>query len=110
MNAIDHAVLAPDPRAKRTFTRSTRVGVVVVAIIVSLQILGLSGTYLLFSRHYVSTDNAQIDGDRIDFNAPTSGSLTHWTVTQGSVIRPREIRLFRIQSARLPQCNSDRMR
>lgn len=82
---------APAPPAKRTLKRSTRIGIVVVATLVGLQLLGFGGAYLLFSRHYVSTDNAQIDGDRIDINAPTAGTLTDWTVTQGTVIHPHEI-------------------
>lgn len=57
----------------------------------SLQILGFGGTYLLYSRHYVSTDNAQVDGDRTDINAPTSGTLTDWTLAQGTAVRPHQI-------------------
>lgn len=81
----------PAPPAKRTLKRSTRIGIVVVATLVALQILGFGGTYLLFSSHYVSTDNAQVDGDRLDINAPTAGTLTDWTVTQGTVVHPHEI-------------------
>lgn len=58
---------------------------------VSLQVLGFGGTYLLYSRHYVSTDNAQIDGDRVDINAPTSGMLTDWAISQGEAIRPDQV-------------------
>jgi multidrug resistance efflux pump len=58
---------------------------------VGLQVLGFGGTYLLYSRHYVSTDNAKIDGDRVDINAPTSGELTDWNLTQGAGVRPNQI-------------------
>ncbi|HZS23280.1 MAG TPA: efflux RND transporter periplasmic adaptor subunit [Pseudonocardiaceae bacterium] len=93
MNATDISALAagPEPPTKRPLKRSTRIGLVIVTALVSLQVLGFGGTYLLFSRHYVSTDNAQIDGDRIDINAPVSGILVGWTVTQGSVIRRHQI-------------------
>lgn len=58
---------------------------------VGLQVLGFGGSYLLYSRHYVSTDNAKVDGDRVDINAPTSGELTDWNLTQGAAVRPNEI-------------------
>jgi multidrug resistance efflux pump len=64
---------------------------VVVAAMVGLQVLGFGGTYLFYSRHYVSTDNAQVDGDRVDINAPTSGMLTDWDLTQGTAVRPNEV-------------------
>lgn len=89
--------LAPPPvessgrPPKRQLKRSTRIGIVVVAVMVSLQVLGFGGTYLLFSRHYVSTDNAQIDGDQVEIKAPTSGLLTDWTVTEGSAVRANQV-------------------
>lgn len=94
MNSTD--VVAPPMEssgrpAKRKLKRSTRIGIVVVSTMVGLQILGFGGTYLLFSRHYVSTDNAQIDGDQVDIKAPTSGLLTDWKVTGGSVVRANQI-------------------
>jgi multidrug resistance efflux pump len=76
---------------KRELKRSTRIGIMIVTAMVTLQVLGFGGTYLLFSRHYVSTDNAQVDGDRVDINAPTSGLLTDWTVGQGSRVRPNQV-------------------
>ncbi|MDT7674215.1 MAG: hypothetical protein QOD82_2117, partial [Pseudonocardiales bacterium] len=40
---------------------------------------------------YVSTDNAQVDGDKIDINAPTTGTLTRWTISKGSTLRANQI-------------------
>jgi multidrug resistance efflux pump len=39
----------------------------------------------------VSTDNAQVDGDKIEINAPTTGTIADWALIQGSVIRENEL-------------------
>ena len=83
--------------AKNKLKRSTRIGLVVVVVIMVVQAVGFGGTYLLYSRHYVSTDNAQVDGDKININAPITGTLEGWTVTQGSTVRPHQI-LGRVKS------------
>jgi multidrug resistance efflux pump len=86
----------PGPPAKRPLKRSTRIGLTVIAILAVIATLGFAGTYFLYSRNYVSTDNAQVDGDKIDINAPTTGTLTDWSVTQGSQVHTNEV-LGRIQ-------------
>jgi len=48
-------------------------------------------TQLINSRDYVSTDNAQIDGDKISINAPTSGYLVDWQVSQGAEVHEDEV-------------------
>jgi multidrug resistance efflux pump len=47
--------------------------------------------YFINASKYVSTDNAQVDGDKIDINAPTTGSLTDWKLNQGSTVRTNQI-------------------
>ncbi len=49
--------------------------------------LGLVYNYVIEGRKYVTTENAQIDGDQISVNAPSSGTLTDWTATQGTELR-----------------------
>ncbi|MBV9312434.1 MAG: HlyD family efflux transporter periplasmic adaptor subunit [Pseudonocardia sp.] len=56
-----------------------------------LEAAGFAGTYFLYTRHYVSTDNAQVDGDRISINAPATGSVVAWSIDQGSTVRAREV-------------------
>jgi hypothetical protein len=36
------------------------------------------------TRHYVSTDNAQVDGDQIMINGPATGLVTDWSIGEGS--------------------------
>src|SRR5262249_556245 len=43
------------------------------------------------ARNYVSTDNAQVDGDKIYVNAPISGILEDWDVTLGSHVEKNQV-------------------
>jgi multidrug resistance efflux pump len=63
---------------------STRKALIAIGIVAILMALGLVYIYLIEGSKYVSTDNAQIDGDQISVNAPTSGTLIDWTATQGT--------------------------
>jgi multidrug resistance efflux pump len=81
---------------KRKMKRSSRIAFTIIAILALLAALGFGGSYFLYSRNYVTTDNAQVDGDKIDINAPTTGTLTNWTVTQGSQVKTNQV-LGRIQ-------------
>jgi multidrug resistance efflux pump len=98
-------VRGPGRPPKRELKRSTRIGLWVVAAMVTAQVLGFGGTYLLFARHYVSTDNAQVDGQRVDINAPVDGTLVDWTLTQGSTIRDDQVlgRVRQVGSGGQPQ-------
>jgi len=77
------------PISRALFTAVTVLGV--------LESATLSGTYLLYSRHYVSTDNAKVDGDKIVINAPVTGAVRDWAIDEGSNIRARQV-IGRIQS------------
>jgi multidrug resistance efflux pump len=79
------------PRWSGTLTRSTRIGLAVIALVTLLEATAFSGTYLLYSRNYVSTDNAQVAGDKVEINAPSSGTLANWSVTQGSTVRENQV-------------------
>ncbi|GAA5148250.1 hypothetical protein GCM10023321_10240 [Pseudonocardia eucalypti] len=71
--------------------RSTRVALVVILAVSLLEALAFTGTYLLYSRHYVSTDNAQVDGDQIAINAPITGNVTDWKIDAGAAVRPNQV-------------------
>jgi ABC-2 type transport system permease protein len=60
-----------------------------LAVPVVAVILGaiLAAGYLVDAGRYVSTDNAQVDGDQIALVAPVSGTLVDWRATQGSALR-----------------------
>lgn len=77
---------APTPPAppRRGLKHSTRIALIVIAIVALLAGSAFGVSYFLTVRNYVSTDNAQIDGDKISINAPTTGTLLDWTATQGA--------------------------
>ena len=81
----------PTSPAKKKMKRSSRIALIIIAILALLAGIGFAGTYFLYSRNYVSTDNAQVDGDKIDINAPTTGTLTKWDVNQGSTVRTNQV-------------------
>lgn len=74
-----------------SFTGSRRVALAVIAVLAMLASGGFAGAYFLHSRNYVSTDNAQVDGDKIDINAPTTGTLSRWSITKGSPITTNQV-------------------
>lgn len=69
---------------KRSMKPSTRKALTVIGIVAVLMAFGLVYQYVIVGGRYVSTDNAQIDGEQISVNAPSSGTLTDWTATQGT--------------------------
>ncbi len=77
----------PPPAGKRGLKRSTRIGLAVVGVLALLATVAFIGYYILDTRNYVTTDNAQIDGDQISVNAPSSGTLIDWRGTQGAQLR-----------------------
>ncbi len=80
------AAPARSARARRAST----ILMIVLAVIVLAEIIAFTGTYFLYSRHYVVTDNAVVDADAIDVNAPASGTMTRWTVAEGQAVREGE--------------------
>ena len=71
--------------------RSTRVALVVVAVLALLAGAAFGAYYILDSRNYVSTDNAQVDGDKIDINAPAAGYLIDWRARQGADVHAGDV-------------------
>jgi multidrug resistance efflux pump len=90
--------VAAPPAPKRRMKRSTRVSLLVIAL-VALVVAGvLVVVYVIEGGRYVSTDNAQIDGDKITVNAPGSGTLVDWTAHQGSqLLKNHVVGRIRIQ-------------
>jgi multidrug resistance efflux pump len=90
-DAATHDPAAPEAPTeeapKRPMKPSMRKALIVIGIVAVLMALGLVYNYVIEGRKYVSTDNAQIDGDQISVNAPSSGTLIDWTATQGTQLR-----------------------
>jgi multidrug resistance efflux pump len=76
---------------RRKLKRSTRIALTVILIVALVAAGGFATDYFLKARNYVTTDNAQIDGDKILVNAPTSGTLIGWDATQGADLRKDQI-------------------
>ncbi|HEY6425055.1 MAG TPA: HlyD family efflux transporter periplasmic adaptor subunit [Pseudonocardiaceae bacterium] len=76
---------------RRKLKRSTRIGLIVILVLALVAAGAFGVSYFLNARNYVTTDNAQIDGDKILLNAPTSGTLQDWRATLGTVLYKDEI-------------------
>jgi len=87
----EEAQAAPEAPAKKKMKRGTRTALIFIVILALLAALGLGTAYYLYSRNFVSTDNAQVDGDKIAINAPTTGMLVDWQGTQGSSVTTNQI-------------------
>jgi multidrug resistance efflux pump len=57
----------------------------------ALVIGGVVATSYVLQNAHVSTDNAQIDGDKISVTAPADGTLVAWDATQGSTVRKNQV-------------------
>ena len=69
----------------RPWARSTKISLTVWVVVVLLQVAAVGATYVLCSGPYVTTSNAQVDGDRVQINAPADGVLIKWDISQGTV-------------------------
>lgn len=67
---------SPGSPPRKGLKPSTRIGLRVIGALALLATMAFVGTYFLYSRNYVITDNAQVDGDKISINAPATGFLT----------------------------------
>lgn len=94
----DESVEEAPPTAKRPLKRSTRTALITIGIVTVITAVALVWIYVIEGRKYVSTDNAQIEGDKIAVNAPGSGTLTDWTATRGSrLVKNRVLGRIRIE-------------
>lgn len=79
------------PAGKRKLKRSTRIALIVI-LILALIAAAVGGTsYYLYTGNFVTTDNAQIDGNKITINAPATGTLLDWTAIQGAVLQKNQV-------------------
>ncbi|HLU56171.1 MAG TPA: efflux RND transporter periplasmic adaptor subunit [Pseudonocardia sp.] len=78
---------AEPEQQKRQMSRGTRIALLVILAIAVLAGGGITAWYFIDAQNYVTTDNAQIDGDKISINAPTSGTVIAWKATQGAQLQ-----------------------
>ncbi len=81
----------PPPPGRRKMKRSTRISLLVILIVAVLIASAIAASYFINSRNYVTTDNAQVDGDKISINAPNSGTLIDWSAKQGTVLHENDV-------------------
>jgi multidrug resistance efflux pump len=76
--------------------RGKKLALIFLVILVVLGGAIGGGAYLVYSSQFVSTDNAQVDGDKVDIAAPVTGTLTGWNGEQGTDVTTNET-LGRVQ-------------
>jgi multidrug resistance efflux pump len=76
---------------RRKLKHSTRIALVVILTVAVIAGASVAVSYFLNARNYVSTDNAQVDGDKIMINTPISGTLEDWRISQGSVVQKGQV-------------------
>lgn len=81
----------PAEPAKKKMKRSTKTALVIIVVLALLAALGLGGAYFMYSRQFVSTDNAQVDGDKIQIVAPVTGTLVDWRGSQGTQVKRDQV-------------------
>ena len=81
----------PPPTAKKGKKPGRRKLIIVLVVIVVLAIAIGGFFYLRYASQFVSTDNAQVNGDQIQINAPTTGTVTDWRIDQGSDVKTNEV-------------------
>lgn len=77
---------APAAGGRRPMKKGTKLRLLVIGGIALIVALAFVAYYVTDSRTYVTTDNAQIDGNQISINAPATGTLTDWKGQQGTQI------------------------
>jgi multidrug resistance efflux pump len=80
---------APEPASsasvrRRPLKRATKIRLLVILVIAVLAAAAFGVYYIFNTSNYVTTDNAQIDGNQISINAPATGTLINWRGQQGT--------------------------
>jgi multidrug resistance efflux pump len=80
---------APEPAPsasvrRRPLKRTTKIRLFVILVIAVLAAVAFGVYYIFNTSNYVTTDNAQIDGNQISINAPATGTLIDWRGQQGT--------------------------
>lgn len=79
---------APEEAApKKGMSRKARLRLLVILGLAVLVGLAFLARYLIDTSNYTTTDNAQVDGNQISINAPTSGTLLDWRGQVGASLR-----------------------
>lgn len=72
---------------RRSLKKATRVRLIAIGALVLIIAVAFLVYYVVVTRTYVTTDNAQVDGNQISINAPTTGTLIDWDAAQGTQLK-----------------------
>jgi len=72
---------------KKGMSRKSRIRLFVILGLAVLVGIAFLARYLIDTSNYTTTDNAQVDGNQISINAPTSGTLLDWRGQVGASLR-----------------------
>lgn len=86
-----------DIRAKSS-TKSTRFARLALLISVPLLLVGGATAYYIVNDHYVSTDNAYVQQDKVSISAEVSGRILDVAVRENDVVKEGDL-LFRVDPA-----------
>jgi len=78
---------AEEAAPKKGMSRKARIRLFVILGLAVLVGLAFLARYLIDTSNYTTTDNAQVDGNQISINAPTSGTLLDWRGQVGASLR-----------------------
>ena len=78
---------SPDAPPKRQLKPRARMALIVAGIVAGVALVGGGVAYFLYTNQFVTTDNAQVDGDQIQINAPATGTIVDLHAGKGTVIR-----------------------
>ena len=95
-NAVTESASAPEAAAgdsatitsvrRRPLKRATKIRLLVILGLAVLAAVAFLAYYIVNTSNYVTTDNAQIDGNQISINAPATGTLIDWRGQQGTTL------------------------
>ena len=71
---------------RKPLSRKAKLRLLVIVVVAVVVALAFGLRYIVDTRTYVTTDNAQVDGNQIPINAPTSGTLLSWHGQQGTTL------------------------
>jgi multidrug resistance efflux pump len=69
---------------RRPLKRGTKIRLLVIGALAVLAAAVFAVYYIINTSNYITTDNAQIDGNQISINAPATGTLIDWRGQQGT--------------------------
>lgn len=77
--------------ARGRLTRRSRIGLTLILVLALSELLGLGTRYYLTDHRWLIVDNAQVDGDEIEINAPAAGVVTDWRIDLGSPVADHQL-------------------